>query len=135
MSPLAADRALRLLVVDDRRDAALMLKTLLAHAGHDVVTATDGATAVEVARSLSPHAIISDLSLAGPLDGCELAQAVLADPSIPKPWLIAVTGYDDDDHRDRAKAAGFQYYLVKPPEFATLMAILSTIDVAQHPSQ
>ena len=61
--------------------------------------AEDAETALRQARELRPQAILSDLTLDGPMDGLGLARAVRDDPSLPRPRLIALTGYSDDQHR------------------------------------
>jgi DNA-binding response OmpR family regulator len=120
-------RPLRVLVVDDRRDAVLVLKILITRAGHEVVTAERADDALNAAREFSPHVVISDLGLDGPMDGYALAQAMHDEPAIPNPQLIAVTGYDDEQHRQLAREAGFHHYLVKPASIDDLLAILTQV--------
>src|SRR5262249_40231394 len=117
----------RVLVVDDRRDAALILKTLLERAGYDVFSAEAGDEGIELARQIQPHAIISDLSLPGSVDGYALARAVRAGQSKHRPLLIAVTGFGEDEKREAAFAAGFDHYLVKPPMIPELLGLLDSI--------
>lgn len=119
--------SLRVLVVDDRRDSVMLLQALLNRAGHEVRTAENGADGLEAARQFAPHVVISDLGLGGPVDGCAFISAVRADPTNENPFFIAVTGYDDDEHRRSALAAGFHHYLVKPAPIEELLSVLSQI--------
>jgi CheY-like chemotaxis protein len=121
------DNPLRVLVVDDRRDAVFLLKTLLTKAGYEVLTAENGEAGLEAVRSFAPQVVISDLALPGAIDGYALAQAVRCDPTAPSPYFVAITGYDDDEHRRLAQEAGFHHYLVKPAALDQLLSFLSGV--------
>ena len=54
---------LRILIVDDNRDSADMLATLLTFSGHDTYTANDGLAAVDAAANLQPDVIFMDIGL------------------------------------------------------------------------
>ena len=127
-----ASEPLRVLVVDDRRDNVLLLKTLLVRSGHDVFTAVDGQGGLEAVREHAPDVVISDIGLAGPIDGYGLVQAVKSDPALVSPHFIAVTGYDDDEHRQMARDAGFHHYLVKPAPIDQLLSVLADIRATQN---
>ncbi len=114
----------RVLVVDDQRDTLLLLETLLTRAGYEVVTAQDGHGALAAVREFAPQAVITDLGLGGELDGLALVDAVRNDPQLANPCFIAITGFDDDDHREQARRAGFDHYLVKPASIKQLQAVL-----------
>ena len=124
MTEAPQERRLRVLVVDDRRDSALLLHALLEHAGYEVATADSGEKGLGAFRQFKPDAIISDIALLGALDGYDLARAVKSESAV-SPRFIAVTGHDDDDHRQRATEAGFQHFLVKPPDIDELLSILT----------
>jgi CheY-like chemotaxis protein len=116
---------LRVLVVDDRRDTVLLLKTIIERAGYEVATAESGDAGLKAAHDFQPHVLISDIGLGGPIDGYALVDAVRRDPAISAPRCIAVTGYEDEDHRRRARNAGFEHYLVKPSVIDPLLELLS----------
>ena len=118
---------LRILVADDRRDAGRIMKVLLERSGHEVVVVENLASALDSARQFRPHVIISDIALEALRDGCELARNVRDDPSLPRPRLIAVTGYDDEDTRRDALDSGFDHFLVKPPAIQELLDILAKV--------
>lgn len=131
MSYPPAGEPLRVLVVDDRRDNILLLKTLLARAGHSVITADDGQAGLDAIRQHGPQVVISDIGMAGPINGYALVQAVRADPNLASPHFVAMTGYDDDEHRRMAREAGFHDYLVKPVPVKELLSMLAGISAAQ----
>ena len=125
--PAAGAPALRLLVVDDNRDAADTLAALLSVMGHDVVVAHDGHQALRMLDGLSPHAVFLDIGMPG-LSGYEVAQAVRRDSRHDGVMLVALTGWGGADDRARTAQAGFDAHLTKP---ATVTAIESVLrDVA-----
>ncbi len=124
MTEALKERRLRVLIVDDRRDSALLLHALLEHAGYEVATADNGEKGLDAFRHFKPDAIISDIALPGNFDGYDLARAVRSESAVA-PRIIAVTGHDDEDHRQRATEAGFQHFLAKPPNIGELRSILA----------
>jgi len=117
-------RKLRILVVDDNRDTAisgaLMLKTL----GHEVETAFDGPTALELARTFRPQALFLDIGLPG-MTGYDVART-LRDEGFRDEKIVAVSGYGQPDDRRRSREAGFDHHLVKPVDRDTLLSVLLT---------
>jgi two-component system CheB/CheR fusion protein len=123
---LSGDRTgRRVLVVDDNVDAAESLATLLAIDGHHVRVAYSGPEAVEVARVFAPDVVLLDLGLPG-MDGCAVACALRADPTLRGACLIAVSGYGQEQDRRRSREAGFDHHLVKPVAPDVLRTLLAT---------
>ncbi len=112
-----------ILIVDDNIDAALTIRTLLEAVGHDVRTAHDGRTAVEVARTFRPGCIVLDLGLPG-MNGFEVASAIRKVDGLENTMIIALTGYGNESDRIRSRAAGFDHHLVKPLNFDVLRALI-----------
>jgi signal transduction histidine kinase/ActR/RegA family two-component response regulator len=113
----------RVLVVDDNRDAAHSLAILLKLIGHDVKTAHDGMTALEVARTQLPEIILLDIGMPR-MDGLEVARRLRQEHDLTDVLLVALTGYGHEQDRRRTMAAGFNVHLVKPIELVHLSAIL-----------
>jgi PAS domain S-box-containing protein len=112
--------ALRVLVVDDNVDAALILGETLRSLGHVVEVAHDGVQALDVAQELKPDVAVLDIDLPV-MDGYELA-ARLRSMLEPAPArLIALTGYGQDSDRARSQEAGFAEHLVKPIDLSALI--------------
>jgi two-component system, OmpR family, response regulator len=116
---------LRVVVVDDVRDTANSLATLLGLCGYEVSTAYDGATALSLTRTAHPHCLISDINMPG-MDGCELARRVRAE--FPDVRLIAVTGRSDTAQTARVREAGFDHQFIKPVEPTTLLEALAMME-------
>ncbi len=118
--------SLRVLVVDDMRDATHMLRTLLNRYGHDVRTAADGPNALKIALEFQPEVALLDISLPG-MSGLEIARWIRQQATLKEIVLIAMTGYGDDADRQRSFEAGFNHHLVKPADFRKVQEILATV--------
>ncbi len=103
----------RVLIVDDNEDFASSLQFLLQAEEHEVQTAHDGVTAIEMAQEFVPDIILLDLGLPG-LNGYETAQRLRAIPELKNLILIAVSGYAQEEDRKRSERAGFTTHLKKP---------------------
>ena len=114
---------LRILVVDDNRDAAISMAALLKTYGHDAEVAYDGAMAVARAKAIQPDVILLDIGLPD-LDGYAVARALRALRWVKRPLLIAVTGWGTPSDRERAFDAGFDEHLTKPIDYASLGEII-----------
>jgi PAS domain S-box-containing protein len=117
---------LRILVVDDNRDAAATLAMLLRMNGNDVRTVHDGREAVTEAREFRPDLAILDIGLPG-LTGYEAARVIRQESWGAGVVLIAITGWAQDVDRQRSMEAGFDHHLVKPVEPAALLSILVSL--------
>jgi CheY-like chemotaxis protein len=122
--PGGPGRSVRVLIVEDNRDAAAALGTLLEFYGHEVRTAFSGAAGLALAREFDPEVVLCDLSLPG-MDGFAVARALRADPATARARLIAVSGYGSAADQQRSRAAGFDLHLVKPLDADQLQGILA----------
>lgn len=113
----------RILVVDDNRDAAESLATLLALLGAQTAVAFSGMDALEKAEGFRPSLGILDIGMPG-MDGCELARRFRAHPQHHGMGLIALTGWGQPDDRVRIARAGFDHHLLKPVDMDELSAAL-----------
>ena len=118
---------LRMLIVDDNRDAADSLAMLLRTAGNDIRTAYDGLEALQVATEFRPEVVLLDIGLPK-LDGHEVAQRLRHEAWGRRLCLIAVTGWSDEADRARSRAAGFDHHLVKPLDTAHLAQLLGSVE-------
>jgi signal transduction histidine kinase/ActR/RegA family two-component response regulator len=114
--------ARRVLVVDDNADSADMLATILQLEGHEVHVAYDGTSALSEIERAVPEVGIFDIGLPD-MDGYELARLVRA--SARTTYLIAVTGWGQESDRRRARDAGFDAHLTKPPNPAELRRLVA----------
>jgi signal transduction histidine kinase len=118
-----ADRSLQVLVVDDNLDAAQTLSMLIKLSGHDVSVAHDGPTAISMIDICKPQVVVLDIGMPG-MNGYEVAEQVRATKH-KQTLLIGISGYGRDEDLARARAAGFDHYLVKPVDLDRLRTLLT----------
>ncbi len=94
--------------------------------GNDVHVVHDGFAALEAAEQFQPEAVLLDIGLPD-MDGYETARLMREIPSCKHITIIAVTGWGQEDDREKGRRAGFDHHVVKPADSATLMQILSTV--------
>ena len=119
---------LRVLVVDDNRDAALSFAMLLKMMGNNVRTALDGEEAVRTAGEFHPHVVLLDIGMPK-MNGYEAARTIRDEPWGKNMILIAVTGWGQDEDRRKSQQAGFDRHMVKPVDPQTFMTLLAGLDL------
>lgn len=115
-----------ILVVDDTTAMADILVMFLQLEGFTARAVDNGVKALELLEEGMPRMAFIDLSMPV-MDGLELARRVRAQENGRDIRLIALTGWDDEAHRNEATDAGFDDYLVKPVSPATLRELLARV--------
>jgi CheY-like chemotaxis protein len=123
-APARAHKPLRILLVDDNRDAADSLGMILSGLGAEVRCAYDGPSALELIRNWKPATVLLDLGMPG-MDGYEIAARIRRDPAIRGTRLVALTGWGSAADRRRTAAAGFDEHWVKPVDPSRLSRLLA----------
>ena len=100
-----------------------MLAMMLRLAGHEARAAYDGPAALQAVADFTPEVVFLDIGLPG-MDGYAVARRLRQTPGLGGVVLVAMTGYGDDEDRQRSRAAGFDHHLVKPAEPEAVEAIL-----------
>jgi PAS domain S-box-containing protein len=126
---LAAPPLRHVLVVDDNKDAADTMSTLLQRLGYRTRTAYDARSALEAIRASRPDVAFLDIGLPD-IDGMQLA-GMIREEFGDVPAMIALTGYGQDRDREETNAAGFQAHLTKPLNPDALLAALAHVFPAQ----
>ena len=119
---------LRIMIVDDNQDAALMMAMLLEAANHEVIVNHSAKAALELARVARPDVFLLEIGLPE-MDGNILARHLRTQPETASAILIAATGYGQEHDRKATRAAGFDHHLVKPLNSDHLLSLLA--DIAQ----
>ncbi|MFY9627925.1 MAG: PAS domain S-box protein [Methylocystis sp.] len=114
----------RILVVDNEKDVADGLAMLLQVMGANVRVAYDGASALAAVADFKPHLAFVDIGMPG-MDGYETARRIRMLPEGGGVVLIALSGWGQDDDRQRAQEAGFDRHCVKPIKFTVLEELLA----------
>jgi signal transduction histidine kinase len=118
-----ATRGCRVLVVDDHRETAIGMARLLKLSGHGVRVAHTGPEALGEARQHRPEVIMLDIGLPG-MDGYELAVTLRKEECCKDARFIAVSGYGNEQARNRSLEAGFQHHLVKPVDIDAILSLI-----------
>lgn len=114
---------LRVLLVEDDKDAARSLAMLLRLKGCEVSVARDGRSAIAAAQAEPPDVALLDIGLPD-MDGYQVARELRALPGLERTRLVAVTGFGQEEDRRRSREAGFEHHLVKPVEPEALQELL-----------
>lgn len=113
-----------MLVVDDTEDAAEALRFALSLRGLIVEIAYDGRSALELAGRLLPDVVLCDINLPD-MDGYAVARALRSGSR--DLTLIALSGYRRPQDVERARSAGFDHYIAKPPDLAALFELIGRV--------
>lgn len=114
----------RIMVVDDSRDAADSLGTILELMGATVHVVYDGASALDALDIFRPHAALLDIGMPG-MDGYELARQMRQRAGHDGLHLVALTGWGQDEARKLSREVGFNDHWVKPVDPPTLMTLFT----------
>jgi signal transduction histidine kinase len=123
--PATAVAPQKILVVDDNRDGAEAIALYLEDLGHEVAVAADGATGLAMAERLRPQLVLLDIGMPG-MDGYEVARRLRAEPWTRNVLMLAISGYDSEEDRQRSLAAGCDEHLVKPVEPQSIVKFLAS---------
>ncbi|MGV8712964.1 MAG: response regulator [Nitrosomonas sp.] len=115
----------RILVVDDNRDAADSIATLLSQLNAKVAIVHDGTSALDIIDTFRPSVILLDIGMPG-MDGFELARRIRQSPEGRQMTLIALTGWGQEEDRRQSQQADIDHHLIKPVDVLSLKKLLST---------
>lgn len=115
----------RILVVEDNEDARELMRALIEKMGHEVRTAMDGVSAIELAREFRPALVLLDIGLPQ-MDGYSLARR-LREEHGPDLVLAALTGYGQERDRRLSQEAGINHHLVKPVGLDAVREIIASL--------
>jgi two-component system OmpR family response regulator len=127
--PEHAGGGLSVLVVEDNRDSASTLATLLRMVGHEVQLAGNGPDALASVHSQHPDAVLLDIGLPG-MDGWEVARHIRSGGEGDRPLLVAITGYGAEEDRQRSREVGIDVHITKPADPRKLLDLLSVFQKA-----
>ncbi len=120
------DEAPKILLVEDTEDNRQMMKNLLEMSGFQVVEATNGREAVEVASRVKPEIILMDLSLPF-IDGLAATRQIRSLPGLSEVPIVAVSAHDTADFHSHALEAGCNAYITKPIDFPELEETVNSL--------
>jgi CheY-like chemotaxis protein/GAF domain-containing protein len=123
----------RVLVVNDDPAQLKLARLRLGLVGFRVTTASDGQSALEMAKKTPPDLVLSDVLMAG-LDGFELCLAIRRDPDLSGLPVVLTSAHYDEQHDQRlAQRVGAQALVPRSPDFQELFAVIQSA-LAREPS-
>ena len=117
---------LRVMIVDDNRDAADLIAEFLEMCGHQTLPIYGGAAAIQAADTFEPDVVLLDLGMPG-ITGFDVISTLRQAPRFRQTRMIALTAWGDAKTRELTQHIGFDHHLVKP---ASLDEILNVVSVA-----
>lgn len=124
-------KPLQVFVVDDHADLAESTGRLVRLHGHQVDVFTSAESVLKALDGVTPDLIIADIGMPQ-MDGCELAVRIKQRSECEKTILAALTGLGDEEYRQAAIEAGFDYRFVKPMQSDELRHFIEEIEKLCH---
>ncbi|MGK5026063.1 response regulator [Janthinobacterium sp. RB2R34] len=115
---------LRVMVVDDNRDAADMIAEFLHMCGHDALPVYGGAEAIKAADAFRPDVMLLDLGMPE-ITGFDVASTLRRARRFRHTRIIALTAWGDARTRERTQVIGFDHHLVKPASLDDILSVVS----------
>ena len=117
----------RILLVDDQADIRSLIRMTLEFEDYEIHEASDGESALRIARQVRPDFVLTDVMMPGPLDGLEVCRRIKADPDLCNTHVIIVSARGQARDREAGQQAGALTYLVKPFSPVQLINSLSQL--------
>jgi putative two-component system response regulator len=124
-------RRSRVLVADDTESVRTLFRKLLLADGHDVISAADGAEALDLVQRHQPDVVLMDVGMPS-LDGLEVCRRLKGDPSTRLTPVVLVTGQTELSDRIRGLEAGADEFLSKPVHPHELLARVRSLARLKH---
>ena len=118
-----------ILLIEDDRDNADAMRSVLEFWGYWVDLVHDGAQALVRAESKLPDCVVVDMCLPTFADGCALVRRLRSLPGATEMLIVAVTGSGRESDRRDAIGAGCDFFFVKPADLDELRDVLRRIDL------
>jgi CheY-like chemotaxis protein len=112
------------LIIDDNVDAAGTLAALVQAIGGEAATANSGEAGLHRASTFRPDVVLLDIGMPS-MDGFETCRRLRAESFGQDAYVVAVTGWGQEEDRRRALSGGFNAHLTKPADPRPLEQILT----------
>lgn len=110
---MSAAKTVKILIADDEAALRFLIHETIADPGLQVLEAQDGPEALQIARSQHPSMVLLDVAMPG-LSGVEVCQQLKADPATRDIQIVMLTALSQTKDREKAFAAGADYFITKP---------------------
>jgi twitching motility two-component system response regulator PilH len=116
----------RILIVDDSPSQLLGMKRIVEKLGHEIVTAEDGASGVEVAKATLPDLILMDVVMPN-LNGFQATRAISKEPTTASIPVVLVTTKDQETDKVWGMRQGAKAYITKPFTESQLIEVINSL--------
>lgn len=116
--------SLRVMVVDDNRDAADLIAEFLHMCGHETLPIYGGAEAIQAADVFQPDVMLLDLGMPE-ITGFDVVSTLRRVPRFKHTRMIALTAWGDARTRERTQVIGFDHHMVKPASLDDILNVVS----------
>jgi CheY-like chemotaxis protein len=117
------NRDITILVVEDNPVNLELFLDILSETGYEYLSATEGETALEIAREVCPDVVLLDIQLPG-MDGIEILGKLREMDETKNAKVIALTAYAMKGDRENFLAKGFDDYVSKPIKVKELLSVI-----------
>ena len=124
--PAVPTAGVRVLIADDNVDGAEMLATFVGMKGATAHIAHNGEDAIRLAADVRPDLILLDIGMPG-MDGYEACRRLRANPSTAGAFIVALTGWGQDQDKERARQSGFDAHITKPADLNVVEKMLARV--------
>lgn len=127
---------LNVLVVDDQKESRELIEKVLVSLGHHVTCVSNAEDTLVELKDKQDQGLPYDLLMADWLmpevDGISCCQMIKDDPSITNPRMILITGYDQEEAKEKVKNAGIDAYMLKPLRVSDLSKVIEKIFIERR---
>ncbi len=116
----------KILLVDDQESVQKLLDAILKVRNYDVVYASNGLDAIEIAFSVKPDLVLLDVMMPG-MDGFKVCQALKGNSATKEIPVVFLTARGDDSDREMGERVGASGFVKKPFRSAELLGIISSL--------
>ena len=117
----------RILVIEDQADIRRLIRWALEYERHEIFEANNGQAGLDLARKLTPDAVLLDVMMPGALDGYQVCMHIRADERLAQVPVIMLTARAREQDRQAGELAGANAYLAKPFSPKALVAAVEKL--------
>lgn len=122
---------LNVLVVDDQKESRELIEKVLVSLGHHVTCVSNANDTLVELKEKQDQGLPYDMLMADwlmpEIDGISCCQMIKDNPDITNPRMILITGYDQNEAKEKVKEAGIDAYMLKPLKVAELSKVIEEI--------
>ena len=130
---------LNVLVVDDQKESRELIEKVLISLGHHVSSVTNAHETLTKLKEFQDNGNPFDILMADwlmpEIDGIRCCQMIKDNPDITNPRMVIITGYDQNDAKEKVKKAGIDAYMLKPLKATELSKVIETIFTERREKQ